>query len=161
MIAFESMMSGSYFWCRLQIWSDSNPNFSIDYKKRLYSLPKRLEFKPLTWGQATDWLTKNLLFVAGPIHRHKPIMLGMALETRHHRSLLTLLIPVLSASFIFTCSYGYILGLHPLGTVPSLSRTPNGYLFFFFLVFINWVFREIHIRAIPICPIVMFFYDFL
>lgn len=59
-------------------------------------------------------------------------MLGMALETRHHRSLLTLLIPVLSASFIFTCSYGYILGLHPLGTVPSLSRTPNGYLFIFF-----------------------------
>nr|XP_023928743.1 glucosidase 2 subunit beta isoform X3 [Quercus suber] len=38
----------------------------------------------------------------------------MALENRHHRSLLTLLIPLLSASFIFTCSYGYILGLHPL-----------------------------------------------
>ncbi|KAK7854175.1 glucosidase 2 subunit beta, partial [Quercus suber] len=50
----------------------------------------------------------------GPIHRHKPILLGMALENRHHRSLLTLLIPLLSASFIFTCSYGYILGLHPL-----------------------------------------------
>ncbi|KAM4103973.1 hypothetical protein ACJW30_06G120000 [Castanea mollissima] len=48
------------------------------------------------------------------MHRHKPIMLGMALETRHHHSLLPLLIPLLSASFIFTCSYGYILGLHPL-----------------------------------------------
>lgn len=63
MIAFENLMSGSYFWCRLQIWSDSNPNFSIDYKKRLYSLPKRLEYKPLTWGQESqtefrvDWLT--------------------------------------------------------------------------------------------------------
>lgn len=74
-----------------------------------------------------------MLFVAGPIHRHKPIMLDMALETRHHRSLLTLLIPLLSASFIFTCSYGYILGLHPLGTVPFLSRTPNGFLFIYFL----------------------------
>ncbi|XP_050248427.1 glucosidase 2 subunit beta isoform X2 [Quercus robur] len=38
----------------------------------------------------------------------------MALETRHHRSLLTQLISLLSASFFFTCSYGYILGLHPL-----------------------------------------------
>lgn len=67
------------------------------------------------------------------MHRHKPIMLGMALETRHHRCLLPLLIPLLSASFIFTCSYGYILGLHPLGTgfrssrTPLLSPTPNGF----------------------------------